>query len=914
MTLPAGNRLGPYEIVALIGAGGMGEVYCARDAKLDRQVAIKLVLDSFVADPDRAARFDREARALAALNHPNIATLYGFEHASGRHFLVMELVEGETLAERIARHPGGLPLEEALQFAKQIAEALEAAHEKGIVHRDLKPANVKITPDDKVKVLDFGLAKVAERDAPSASNIAQSPTMSALGTQAGLILGTASYMSPEQARGYAADHRSDIFSFGILLYEMLTGRQPFPGETISDVLASVLARDPDLGALPADLSPRLIDLLRRCLEKNARRRWQAIGDVRYELEALMANPRATAQPQHAAAVAPPLPLWRRALPVVAAVLLTALIVAAAALAARPTPDPPVVTRFTITPPEGRALADTALQGLAVSPDGTRVAYSTQGQIYVRTLSQFTPLALLSADAQSPLYNLTFSPDGQSLVYWSGGSILRVPVTGGPSVTIAAAGPVTPFGITWSGESLVFAHQQKIQRVSASGGDPETLLELPADERPWRPQLLPDGRTLLFTVYPAGGGDAFERTALVAQRIGETARTKILEPAADARFIAPDYLVFAREGVLLATAFDPSTLNVIGAPVPLVEGVRRTAANAQFAIGSSGVLAYVEGSADTSTIRRSFVVADRSGARQFLKVPPATYTAPRLAPDGHTMAFVTNEPGERSIWIYDLRGTSAPRRLTFGVADLSPVWSADGTRVTFLSERGGDMAIYWQRADGSGSAEQLTTPEPGVRHAPMAWSPDGEVLLFDAVKDGEHRLMMWRPRDKSVTPFADVRSTTPTGAVFSSDGRWIAYSTRAQAAGARSVVFVQPFPATGALFQISRSAEDARHPIWANQGKELVYSPGGQRLVAVPLTLSPAFSPGEPVMLQRPFLEFGAASTRPYDPAPGLKFLGLSLDDLPVPAGTPASPAAASRPREIKIILNWFEELRAKVKR
>ena len=359
MPLELGARLGPYEVISLAGAGGMGEVYRARDTRLDRDVALKLVLDSFVADRERTLRFEREAKTLAALNHPNIATLHGIEQAGDRHFLVMELVEGETLAERIVRHPSGIAIEEALPLARQVAEALEAAHEKGIVHRDLKPANIKVTPDDKVKVLDFGLARITEPDGGSSMKVAQSPTMSAIATQAGVILGTASYMSPEQARGLAADHRSDVFSFGIVLYEMLCGRQPFPGETISDVLASVLAREADLTALPPALAPRLIDLIKRCLEKNPKRRWQAIGDVRYEIDSLLTSPRAVEPVAVPAAAPPPRAWWRRALPFAATALIAAAGTGAVMWLARPSQsDPAQVTRFTIAvPPDMKLPAD-----------------------------------------------------------------------------------------------------------------------------------------------------------------------------------------------------------------------------------------------------------------------------------------------------------------------------------------------------------------------------------------------------------------------------------------------------------------------------------------------------------------------------------------------------------------------------
>ena len=915
MTLPPGTRLNTYEIVGPLGAGGMGEVYRARDTKLDREVALKLVLEVFAGDRDRATRFEREAKALAALNHPNVATLYGLEHADGRHFLVMELVEGETLGDRIARNPGGLPLEDALQIARQIAEALEAAHEKGVVHRDLKPANVKITPDDKVKVLDFGLAKVAERDGGAGMSPSMSPTISAFGTQAGLIMGTASYMSPEQARGYTADHRSDVFAFGIVLYEMLTGRQPFPGETISDVLASVLARDPDLAALPSDLSPRLIDLVKRCLEKNPKRRWQAMGDVRYELETLMLNPRAVAAAPLQQIVHVERPLWRRVLPIAAAVLLTALSVAAGAWAVRPAPQALPVARFSAVPPDGKLLGATALAPVTISPDASRIAYVAQSQIYVRQVSQLDAIRVLPVEASEAIFNVAFSPDGLALVYSNGGVIWRVPSSGGQPVTVTT-GTIVPWGITWEGESLLYASGRKVLRVSAGGGEPETLLELPEDRAAFRPQSLPDGKTILLTTFPSGEGvtRAGDGGTVIAQRLGESGHTILIDSVADARFVAPAHLLFARQGVLFAMAFDPVGMKVSGSPVPVVEGVRRSFNSAQFAVARAGALVYVPGPAQVADSRGqvSFVLADRAGGREFLNMPSGAYAEPRLSPDGRMIAYVSAEGTGTNIWVYDLKLAGAARRLTFGDTDVAPVWSADSTRITFQSRREEDAAIYWQRADGNGVAERLTKPEPEVAHVPRSWSPDGGVLLVDVVKGGATTVMAWRPRDKNMESFGGIQSSRPTGATFSPDGRWVAYSVRAATDSARSAVFIQPFPATGALFQISKSSEDARHPVWARDGRELLYNQGGPSdITVVPLTLSPAFAAAEAVKVPRRFVSHPANLPRPHDAAPDGKLLsltGTARTDTLSAAAAPSAPVS----EELRIVLNWLEELRAKV--
>jgi len=504
MPLSEDTRLGVYELVSKLGEGGMGEVYRARDTKLGREVAIKVVLEAFVADPERLIRFDREARSLAALNHPHIATLYGMEESAGRHFLVMELVTGQTLSELIT---SGLALETALRVAIQIADALEAAHEKGIVHRDLKPANVKVTTDDQVKVLDFGLAKVVAPVSNSeTTDIANSPTIAATGhlrqgsgdpgTQVGVILGTAAYMSPEQARGMSGDHRSDIFSFGVVLYEMLTGRQPFQGETVSDVLAAVLARDPDLSALPAGLTPRLTDLIKRCLEKHPRRRWQAIGDVRYELEVIAANPRAIAfDRQPPALISTSRSPWRRVVPIAGAAVIAAAATAVVFIAARKTPPAPPVSRFAVSYPEPSSRG-TIRVALAISHDGSRIAYTANRELYVRALDDVEPKKLdrvVATSSLSSALNLVFSPDDKSLAYSAVGFLKRIDFAGGPPTVICAA--QNPLAVSWTGAYIYFTGPEGISRVASSGGEPELLIKTVPRWTATAAHLLDDGRFL-----------------------------------------------------------------------------------------------------------------------------------------------------------------------------------------------------------------------------------------------------------------------------------------------------------------------------------------------------------------------------------------------------------------------------------
>ncbi len=924
MPLAIGTRLGAYEIVGSLGVGGMGEVYRARDTKLGREVAVKIVLEAYTSDRERIVRLEREAMALAALNHPHIATLHGLEEVDGRHFLVMELVEGQTLAEVMLAQGAGLPVAQALSIGGQIAEALEAAHEKGIIHRDLKPANVKITPDEQVKVLDFGLAKAMDGSSAGAS-VANSPTISIMATQAGVILGTASYMSPEQAKGFPADHRADVFSFGVVLYEMLTGRQPFQGETVSDVLASVLIRDPDLGALPQALHPRVIDLVRRCLEKQPRRRWQAIGDVRYEIEAIAASPLA---PEVAAALpvassAPPRPLWKRAVvPAVVAIVASA-VTGVLVWRARPQPAPGVVMRFPIGLGEGQSI--TLLRGAtAVSPDGSRVAYIANRQLYLRTMSEVSARRVFDNDGLPNIGSLAFSPDSQQIVFWTGGDqqIKRLAVTGGAPASICKTEDF-PTGITWSGDSLLFSTTDRIWRVAATGGQPEVLIQLEPNQSAYRPQLLPDGHTVLFSLATGSGTDRWEKAQIVAQAIGSKTRTVLVEGGNDARYVPSGFgsptrperevghLVYVLGGVLFAVRVDVAGVRVSGGPVSVVEGVRRGAGEvaagaALFSVSDNGTLVYLPGPVNsTAQAQLHLALFDRGGTPDPLKVPPGPYSEPRMSPDGKQIAFGSDDGRDVSIWVHSIAAGGAARPLTFGGRNRYPVWSPDSTRVAFQSDREGDLGVFWQRADGTGTADRLTTPATDVTHVPQSFSPDGSVLLLDATTASKVSLLRLTMRDKSTAPVEGVESVVPTGAAFSRDGRWMAYTVRS-GSNTSSRVFVQPNPPTGALFQVSRNTEDGHHAVWSPDGAFLFYTPGpGARLFGVPVTTRPSFAPGEPVMITRPFTNASPSYQRPYDVSPdGRRFLGLTA--------TVRSNAAAGDASEIYVVANWFEELRQRV--
>jgi len=894
MPLAVGTRLGVYEVTGVLGAGGMGEVYRARDSKLGRAVAVKVVRDELGADPDRISRFEREAKMLAALNHPHIAALYGMDVADGRHFLVMELIEGETLADRLRRGP--LPVDETLKIAQQITDALEAAHERGIVHRDLKPANVKITPDDNVKVLDFGLAKAMENER-TASSMSDSPTLSMMASQAGIILGTAAYMSPEQAKGFPADHRSDVFSFGVVVYEMLTGRQPFQGDTAAEVLASVLVRDPELSRLPAGLNPRLGDLIRRCLEKSAKRRWQAIGDVRAEIEAIAAMPEV--MPAASLPVAPPRPLWRRALPVAVAAVVTGGMTAAAAWYFKPAPLREVA-RLVIALPEESVPA--GRNPLAISPDGQSIVFAAGRRLFLRSLSSFDVKPLPGTDSQDIAVVPAFSPDGRSIAFFAtaDASIKRLDLAGAVAHTVSPA--TVPFAMSWGPDGILVADADGISLVSPRGGPKARLIPVKDDETATSPQQLPGGQ-ILFAIATGQGLDRWDRAQIVVQAPGSSDRRPIINGGSDPRYLPTGHIVYSLGGSLMAIAFDVRRLETRGNAIPVLEGVRRSTSGASgaanYAVSDTGSLIYVAGPTGSSGTVSEIILSDRKGVVETLKLPAGAYSEPRVSPDGQRIAFTSGDK-DTTIWVYDLAGTSAMRRLTYGGSNRHPVWSSDSTRVTFQSDREGDPGIFWQLADGSGGAERLTRAEPGVSHDPESWSAKGDALLFAVRKGNERSLWIYSAKTKTSEPFGGIRSTNQIGAVFSPDAAWVAYATNESG---RSFVYVQPYPATGARYQAT--AQPGPHsPLWSPDSKELLFNPGPLAFQAVTFSTKPAVAFGNPVAVPRRFQTGPPQLRRQYDMTRSGKILGLNTPGL----------SQTGAPAPILVVLNWFEELKQRMAR
>jgi len=597
MALTSGTRLGAYEVVSLLGEGGMGQVYRARDTRLKRDVAIKVLPDQLAADPERLSRFQREAELLATLNHPNIAAIYGLEESDGERAIVLELVEGETLAEQIVRAPA--PLDDALRIARQIVDALEAAHDRGVVHRDLKPANIKITPDGKVKVLDFGLAKMLE--SPNASPItSMSPTMSVQATYAGVILGTAAYMSPEQARGKLVDRRTDVWAFGCVLFEMLSGKRAFDtgGDTVSDAVAAVLMKEPDWSLLPATTPPHIASLLRRCLQKDVQKRVPHIGVARLEID------EGSASSTQTAAVTTAAPLWRRAMPVATGVLLAAALGAVAWWRLKPDAVQPIVSRFVVTLPEGQNFTNTGRHAIAISPDGTAIAYTANQRLYVRAIGDFEARPIQGIDESNVPINPVFSPDGRSIAFYAGGeqTIKRIAVSGGAPVTLGTF--TNPIGMSWGPDGILLCQPKGIMRLSPNGGTPEVLLAVKPDEVAHGPQMLPGGKAVLFTLAKTRSEDRWDAADVVVQFLPAGPRKTVIQGGTHARYLPTGHLVYALRGVVFAVPFDLQRLEVSGGPVPIVEGVRRAPVGAtgaaQFSVSANGSLVYMPGPVSTVT--------------------------------------------------------------------------------------------------------------------------------------------------------------------------------------------------------------------------------------------------------------------------------------------------------------------------
>ena len=927
MQIAPGSRVGAYEIVSPLGAGGMGEVYRARDTKLNRDVAIKILPDVVAHDTGRVARFIREAQTLAALNHPNIAQIYGVVEAAHDaahvHALVMELVEGEDLLEVIARGP--VPIPDAVPIAKQIAEALEAAHEQGIVHRDLKPANIKVRADGTVKVLDFGLAKAARGASPhvrspsgaeltsvaqsadgsvAGSNSADSPTVLSPGVTAlGSVLGTAAYMSPEQARGKAVDKRSDVWAFGCVLYEMLTGVRAFEGRDSTEIIAAIIKTEPDWRLIPADAPPRLVTVASRCLVKERRERVSDFSVVRFMLDGpLTDSVPAVSRP---AATSGASSMWR---------LSTLLLLAAAAAAAAgwylQRAEPAAVARFEILAPEASQFAAGTRRGAmaAIAPDGSTLAFvaadaSGKTSLFVRRVDSLAASPVAGTEGASFPF---WSPDSRFIGFSVPGKLMKVPATGGPVQTLCplSGAAIVARGAAWSRDGFIVFNngQAPLFRVSASGGPAAPIGTLqPGETSRQFPALLPDGNHLLYfstaTLQAAGG------LWVTSLATGESKR--LLGTDTGGLFVPGwDYLLFGRQGTLLAQPFDPTALTLKGDPVPVAEHVETGAVPGivAFSLSDTGVLAYGVGNAADTAFKLAWV--DRRGQEIGAVDPPGWYRGVELSPDGTRIAAHRHDGDGGDIWVMDqARGTTS--RFTFDASqdNSSPAWSHDGGRIAYASLRAGKWCLYVKPSNGSGTEQRLYESNAGdvLAIQPAGWAPDGRSLLF-AVFDRTSLWDIWL-LSLAGAPKAEPLLQEPTverHGQISPDGKWLAYMSRETGT---NEIYVRGLPPLAGKWAVSTGGGTV--PRWRGDGRELYYLAGGN-LMAVDVSVDgAAFGTGTP----RALFAFSHSNVTHADYFPyavtrdGRKF--LVTRELPSSAGD-------ARQTPVVVVLNWFEELKAKV--
>jgi serine/threonine-protein kinase len=884
MNLEPGSRIGPYEVNGPLGKGGMGEVYRARDTALGRDVALKVLPELFATDGDRLARFEREAQALASLNHPNIAQVYaiaaipaGPGAAAVGRAIVMELVDGEDLSERLKR--GAIPLDEALPLARQMALGLEAAHEAGIIHRDLKPANIKVRPDGTAKVLDFGLAKsFGSESTTSASALTNSPTLTNRATELGVVLGTAAYMAPEQAKGRAVDRRADVWAFGVVLYEMLTGRRAFDGDDVTEVMAAVIRDTPDAAALPAGTPPAVRRLLRRCLEKDPRKRLRDMGDAGVELDEAMAAPAAD-EPGRAKTGAMPPSSRRSPFALAGAAVILVGLAAAAVWSLKPAPvDDRPLTRFTMTLDDGQRLGS----GLSWSRDGRQLAYRADGGIYVRRLDDLEAREVV----KSPGAGHWFSPAGDTLIYRTRSGLSKVAVAGGGSQEIASLADFE--GLDWAEDgTVVYSDEKSIKRIPDTGGEPTVLLTAPEGGLVAFPQVLPRGRALLYTVVRDG-----LQSAVVVKALGDVATEprEVLPGVVSARYVPSGHLIYALDGRLMAAPFDVNRLELTGTAVPLPEAVYVTSRGfTQIALSDNGALAYVA-TEEAPALQVSWV--DSQGQARPAVTVPRNYSDLVLSPDGRRAAFHLWDQ-DNDVWVADLQRGGLTRITFTKDEEETPIWSNDGKQLAYAAARDGRRGVFVRSADGSAAAVERKIWEDADHFHVNDWSRDGRTILMEIRRAATSNdiaaldVQAGTAKNLLASPYREY------SARLSPDGKWLAYVSEESG---RAEVYVQPYPALDARVAVSTSG--GNEPVWARDGRKLFFRSAESVMEAAVTSTSPLEFAAPRVLFRDTFTRTQGVPHTHFDVASDGRFLMIENPN-PGKFGL----------QEIHVVLNWFEELK-----